>query len=96
MSYIEISKDNYKHNLNYLAKRAGGKDKIMVVLKDNAYGHDLKVMATLSASFDIKKAAVKTIDEAQSINSLFEEVLILADHPPKKRLMIISLMLCIL
>jgi len=85
MSYIEISKDNYKHNINYLAEMAGGKDKIMVVLKDNAYGHDLKVMATLSASFGIKKAAVKTINEAQSIDSLFEEVLILADHPPKEK-----------
>jgi alanine racemase len=85
MAYIEISKDNYKHNINYLAKMAGGKDKFMVVLKDNAYGHDLKIMAVLSSSFGIKKAAVKNILEAQSIDSLFEEILILADHPPKEK-----------
>lgn len=82
MAYIEISKDNYKHNINYLCDRAGGKDKLMVVLKDNAYGHDLKIMADLSASFGIKKSAVKNLEEAKKINHLFEEVLILADHPP--------------
>jgi len=84
MSYITISKENYKHNINYLAQKTGSKDKLMVVLKDNAYGHGLKIMAKLSASFGIEKAAVKNIEEAQSINSLFEEILILADHAPKE------------
>ncbi len=82
MAFIEISKDNYRHNIEYLSNKAGGKDKIMVVLKDNAYGHDLEIMAKLSCGFGIKKAAVKTLGEAKKINFLFEEVLILADHPP--------------
>ncbi|WP_024955274.1 alanine racemase [Sulfurospirillum arcachonense] len=82
MAYIQISKANYKHNIDLLCKRVGGKDKLMVVLKDNAYGHGLKVMAELAASFGIKKSAVKNIDEAIQINNLFEETLILADHPP--------------
>lgn len=82
MAFIEISKNNYKHNIEYLATKAGGKDKIMVVLKDNAYGHDLELMAKLSCGFGIKQSAVKTLEEAKKINFLFEEVLILADHPP--------------
>ncbi len=56
----------------------------MVVLKDNAYGHDLETMAKLACGFGIKKSAVKTLEEAKKINFLFEEVLILADHAPMK------------
>ena len=82
MAYIEISKDNYRHNIEYLSNKAGGKDRLMVVLKDNAYGHDLEIMAKLACGFGIKKAAVKTLEEAKKINFLFEDVLILADHPP--------------
>jgi alanine racemase len=82
MAYIEISKENYRHNIEYLAKKAGGKEKLMVVLKDNAYGHDLEIMAKLSCGFGIKKSAVKTLVEAKKINFLFEEILILADHSP--------------
>ena len=82
MAFIEISKDNYRHNIEYLSTKAGGKDKLMVVLKDNAYGHGLETMAQLACEFGIKKSAVKTLEEAQKIDSLFEEVLILADHPP--------------
>ena len=82
MAYIEISKENYKHNIEYLANKAGGKERLMVVLKDNAYGHGLEIMAKLACGFGIKKAAVKTLEEANKINFLFEDVLVLADHPP--------------
>ncbi|MDA7847920.1 alanine racemase [Sulfurospirillum sp.] len=82
MAFIEISKDNYKHNIEYLSNKAGGKDNLMVVLKDNAYGHDLEIMGKLACGFGIKRAAVKTLEEAKKISFLFEEVLILADHPP--------------
>jgi len=84
VAYIEISKDNYQHNIELLANKAGGKDKLMVVLKDNAYGHGLKTMAKLACSFGIKTSAVKTLEEAKKISFLFEEVLILSDHPPLK------------
>ncbi len=82
MAFIEISKENYKHNIEFLSNKAGGKDRLMVVLKDNAYGHGLEIMAKLACGFGIKKSAVKTLEEAKKINFLFEEVLILADHPP--------------
>ncbi len=82
MSYIEIDKENYRHNIEYLCAKAGGKDKLMVVLKDNAYGHDLEIMAKLACGFGIKKSAVKTVEEAKRISFLFEEVLVLAERPP--------------
>jgi len=84
VAYIEISKDNYWYNIDFLSKKAGGKEKLMVVLKDNAYGHGLEIMAKLSCGFGIKKSAVKTLDEAKKISFLFDEVLILADHPPRE------------
>lgn len=85
MPYIKINKNNYKYNIETMQKKAGGKDKLMVVLKDNAYGHDLQIMAKLSASFGIKKAAVKNLQEAKQVNNLFEETLILADLPPQEK-----------
>jgi len=81
MSKIVIKKENYFHNLELLAKKAGGKEKLMAVIKDNAYGHGLKLMAQLANEFGITKAAVKTLDEALHVEQFFKEVLILADHP---------------
>ena len=82
MSRIVIDKKAYFHNLKYLSKKAGGIDKVMVVIKDNAYGHGLEIMAKLASEFGIKKAAVKSLQEALHVEHFFEEVLILADHPP--------------
>lgn len=84
MAYIQINKDNYIHNIECMCKKAGGKDKLMVVLKDNAYGHGLEIMAKISSEYGITKTAVKNLDEAKRVHSLFDEVLILADHPPKE------------
>lgn len=85
MAYITINKANYYHNLELLCTKAGGKDRVMAVLKDNAYGHGLELMAKLTSEYGISKAAVKNLDEAKLIASLFEEVLILADHPPMEK-----------
>jgi alanine racemase len=82
MACIRISKQNYFHNLSYLSNKAGGKDRLMAVLKDNAYGHDLKIMARLAHEFGINKCAVKSLQEALEIYNFFEDTLILADHPP--------------
>jgi len=79
MSKIIISKSNYFHNLSVISKHVNGKDKITVVLKDNAYGHGLIEIASLAQEFGITKAAVQTIDEAIQIESYFKEILILAD-----------------
>ena len=50
-----INKSNYFHNLQTIANHIGDKDKISVVLKDNAYGHGLLEIAKLAKEFGIKK-----------------------------------------
>ena len=77
MSFITISKTNFFHNLDFLSKKLGGKNKLAVVLKDNAYGHGLVLMAKLSYEFGIKKAVVKSEDEAREIENFFDDILVL-------------------
>ncbi len=79
MSKIILYKENYFHNLKIISQHAGSKDKIAVVLKDNAYGHGLLEMATLANEYGITKAVVRNLDEAIIIEKLFSEILILAD-----------------
>ena len=84
MSFIEISKQNYFHNLDILSSKLGDKSSLAVVLKDNAYGHGLKLMADLSAKYGITKVIVRSIDEAKEIEELFNYILILAPTTYKK------------
>jgi len=79
MAYITINKQNFYHNLNQIALKTGSVDKIAIVLKDNAYGHGLKLMAKLASEFGIKHAVVRKTVEAELIRSLFETVLVLGD-----------------
>ncbi len=81
MAYITLNRSNYFYNLDLLSKRAGGVEKIAVVLKDNAYGHGLKEMATLAKEFGVTKAIVKDDIEADMIDNMFEMILVLF---PKK------------
>jgi len=77
MSYITINKADFFHNLDYLCKKLGSKEKLAVVLKDNAYGHGLTLIAKLSYEFGITKAVVKTEDEAKEIKEFFKDIIVL-------------------
>lgn len=79
MAKIIISKEKYFKNLEIISKKAGSKDKVAVVLKDNAYGHGILEIAQLAKSFGITKAVVKNTKEATIIKDFFKEILILAD-----------------
>lgn len=79
MSKILIDKENYFHNLKIISKKAGSKNRVAVVLKDNAYGHGILEIAKLANEFGIKKAVVKNLKEALKIKELFEEIIILAE-----------------
>ena len=82
MAFITINKAHFFHNLDVLCAKAGGKTKLMAVLKDNAYGHDLRLMASLASEYGLKRAAVKNIEEAEQIkNTTISEELAL---PPVK------------
>ncbi|ADV45485.1 alanine racemase [Nitratifractor salsuginis] len=81
MAYILIDRGNFYHNLNQLALKAGSKDRLAVVLKDNAYGHGLRLMGELSRDYGIREAVVVTNDEADQISDLFDHILVLGDSP---------------
>jgi len=80
MAYITLNRSHFFHNLTTLSLKAGSKEKLAIVLKDNAYGHGLEPMARLSAEFGLMRAVVRRNDEAHRIADLFEDVLVLNDR----------------
>jgi len=83
MAYIQIDKNNFFYNLDWFSNRVGSKDRLAVVLKDNAYGHGLDIMADLSSKFGVKIAVVRDLKEAKSIEKYFSEIIILGDRPKR-------------
>ena len=79
MAFIKINKQNFYHNFNQIALKTGSKEKIAIVLKDNAYGHGLELMANLSSEYGIEHAVVRNTAEAEKIKTLFKTILVLGD-----------------
>jgi len=80
---ITINKTHFFHNLDIIAQKTKSKDKIALVLKDNAYGHGLELIATLAKEYGIKKAIVQKTDEAKTLIPYFDYILVLSDIPQK-------------
>lgn len=80
MAFIKIERENFFYNLKRFEDRVGSKDKIAIVLKDNAYGHGLEIMAKLSYEFGLTQAVVRDINEAKIIDKYFKNILILGDR----------------
>jgi alanine racemase len=78
LAKILLNKKNLFHNFEVISNQAGSVEKVAVVLKDNAYGHGLLEIATLAREFGIKKAVVKSLEEALVIEKLFDDIVILA------------------
>lgn len=81
MAYIELNRKNFYHNLDQLVLKAGAKERVAVVLKDNAYGHGLEETAQMAAEYGIVEAVVADNDEALRIRDLFRNTLVLGDTP---------------
>jgi alanine racemase len=79
MAFITLKRSAFFHNLDIITQLCKQKDKVALVLKDNAYGHGLLEMATLASEYGITKAVVRTLHEAQQIEHCFDYLLILAD-----------------
>ncbi|HIO95513.1 MAG TPA: alanine racemase [Campylobacterales bacterium] len=79
MAFIKINKENFFYNLSQFTKKTGSKESIGMVLKDNAYGHGLELMAQLSHEFGLTQAVVRTYHEAQIIKPYFKQILVLGD-----------------
>jgi alanine racemase len=84
MAFIRLSRSAFYQNLDIIAQRAGNKDKIALVLKDNAYGHGLSEMAALAKAYGIRRAVVRSGAEARQISDYFDYILVLADIPEKE------------
>ncbi|MDO9208103.1 MAG: alanine racemase [Sulfuricurvum sp.] len=82
MGTIKLSREALIHNLDIIAHQVGGKDKIAVVLKDNAYGHGAVLIAKVASDYGVRHAVVRLEREALEIEPFFENILILADFPP--------------
>lgn len=81
MATIRLNKQNYFHNLNECLKRVESLDKLIVVLKNNAYGHGYLEIGNLAKEFGIKYIAVKNAFEANILKDKFENILILSQLP---------------
>ncbi|WP_324172216.1 alanine racemase [Sulfurimonas sp.] len=81
MAYITLNKNNFFNNLDIITNHAKSKDKVAIVLKDNAYGHGLLEIASMAKEYGIKKAVVRSEIEAKKIEKFFEYILVLADYP---------------
>jgi len=79
MAYITLNKNHFFNNLDIIAQLTCAKDKIALVLKDNAYGHGLLEVAQMAKEYGITKAVVRSYSEAQEIEEYFEYILVLAD-----------------
>ena len=78
MAYCLINKSNYFHNLSKIEEKIS-KDKIAVVIKNNAYGHGLKEIAELASEYGIRHAVVNNSAEANMVYSLFDSIIVLQD-----------------
>ncbi|WP_104698024.1 MULTISPECIES: alanine racemase [unclassified Helicobacter] len=77
MAEIFICSKSYKNNLDTIAQHIKSKEKIGIVLKDNAYGHGLLEIATLAHQYGIKSVFVKNEFEARQISHLFQHITVL-------------------
>ena len=78
MSEIRLSKSAYFHNLEAITNKVGSKDRIFIILKDDAYAHGIEEMSVLAKEFGIKTAVVRNESEALKIKDNFEKIIILS------------------
>ncbi len=81
MGYIKISRKALEHNFAYFAELSGGKDKVILGLKDNAYGHGIELVAETVSKVGAKHCFVRSLAEAEVIAPYFETVLLLIETP---------------
>jgi len=95
MAYITLNIDNFFNNLDIITHQTKSKDKIALVLKDNAYGHGLLEVSMMAQKYGIKRCVVQNSDEAEIVKDFFDYILVLSDFPtyynPKIRYTINSL-----
>jgi len=84
MAYITLNKKKFFHNLDIIVQKTKTKEKVAIVLKDNAYGHGIVEIASLAKEYGITKCVVQTTQEALKIKDFFQYILVLADFPQEQ------------
>jgi len=79
VAQIRLDRSALHHNFRLIHQRSQGR--FAAVLKDNAYGHGLTLIAQELARLGVERAVVRNRHEALQIASLFPWILVLADHP---------------
>lgn len=74
MAEIRLDSAAFFHNIDTLSAHVGTREKLAVVIKDNAYGHGLLEMAKLAHKAKIKSAFVKNSAEAVAVAPYFSDV----------------------
>ena len=83
MAYCLIDKSNFFYNLSKIEEKVD-KNKIGLVIKNNAYGHGLLEIASLANKYGVKNVIVNNLNEAIKVSNLFETILVLQDIPNKR------------
>ena len=81
MSELVLNRAAYINNLTKICAKACGKDRVILVLKDNAYGHGATIVGREAANYGIKFCAVKNETEARELEPFFEHILVLSHIP---------------
>ncbi|WP_104722520.1 alanine racemase [Helicobacter mesocricetorum] len=83
MPYIKIHSQNFFDNFHTLCQviSPNNPQRLAIVLKDNAYGHGLKEMASLAKECGIISCFVKNIQESLQIVEFFPHISILYPNP---------------
>ena len=63
-NWIEISESAYSHNLHFFKNQLPEKTEFAAVIKSNAYGHGMKVIADLAIKHRVDSFCVHSLDEA--------------------------------
>lgn len=74
MAKLLIHSSHFKYNLDLIASQINSKEKLALVLKDNAYGHGIREIAELAKDYGIKSVFVKNQAEALQIQDSFEHI----------------------
>lgn len=86
LNFVEVSKSAIRHNLSVFAKLVGGKNKIMAVVKSNAYGHGLLETAGILSEANISRFGVNSLEEALLLrkHGFNQSILVLGFIAPAK------------
>ncbi|RDU69691.1 alanine racemase [Helicobacter cholecystus] len=74
MAEVLINSQYFKHNLNLISKHLFNRQTLALVLKDNAYGHGLREIASLARENGIESVFVKNEFEALQIKNDFKHI----------------------